>query len=99
MFCHTAWAVPSYISGPLAARTVGIKSTLGFNRPDGTPCRSKCPPPTHQSDAALGGVGDNIVVLVDVPRGSPGAVLGEGAEHLKVLEFRVLQPMLYRELQ
>ena len=56
-------------------------------------------PLTHQSDAALGGIGDNIVILVDVPRRSPGAVLGEGAEHLKVLEFRVLQPMLYGELQ
>ena len=52
----------------------------------------------YQSDAALG-VGCDVVVLVDVPRGSPGAVLGEGAEHLKVLEFRVLQPMLYGELQ
>ena len=51
----------------------------------------------HQSDAALG-VGD-VVVLVEVPRGPPGAVLGEGAEHLKVLETRVFQPMLYGVLQ
>ena len=34
-FRHPAWAVGSYSSGPSAARTIGIKSTGGFNRPDG----------------------------------------------------------------
>ena len=54
-------------------------------------CRS------HQSDAAIGA--RDVVVFVEVSRGSPGAVLGEGAEHLKIFQVRVLQSMSYREFQ
>ena len=39
MFGHPAWAVGSYSNGPPAARSVGTKSTGGFNHPDGSPCR------------------------------------------------------------
>ena len=38
MFRHPAWAVGSCSSGPLAARTVGTKSTGGCNRPELSPC-------------------------------------------------------------
>ena len=38
MFRQPAWAVGSCSSGPLAARTVGTKSTGGCNRPEWSPC-------------------------------------------------------------
>ena len=52
--------------------------------------------PSSQSDAALG---RGVVVLVEVAGGPPGALLGECAEHLEVFQLRILQPVLYGELQ
>ena len=39
MFSHPAWAVGNYNSGPAAAESAGTKSTGGFPRPLGPPCR------------------------------------------------------------
>ena len=41
MFCHPAWAVGGYSSGPPAARTVGTKSTGGFLNSSVSPCTVK----------------------------------------------------------
>ena len=38
MFRHPAWAVGSYSSGPLAAKTVGTKSTGGCYHQELSPC-------------------------------------------------------------
>ena len=38
MFRQLTWAVGSCSSGPIAARTVGTKSTGGCNRPEWSPC-------------------------------------------------------------
>ena len=38
MFCHPAWAVGSYSSGPPVVETVGTKSTGGFHQQDVSPC-------------------------------------------------------------
>ena len=38
MFCHPAWALGSFSSGPRAAKSVGTKSMRGFYLSDGSPC-------------------------------------------------------------
>ena len=82
MFHQSAWVVGSYSSGPLAARTVGTKTTRGSYRPDLSPCKNA---------GAKTDLGDVDGVAAVLPTGFvaaetvealvvPEAVLGEDGE-------------------
>ena len=71
MFRHPAWAVGSYSSGPAAAR---IKSTVGFNQADVSPCTVTTLEVTDRMPSIWRGRGGFVtylirhtVILFDIP--------------------------------